>query len=220
MSSDSLQFPKNWHQITLGELITFKRGHDLPIKKRKLGKYPIVASNGIVDFHNEYKAKGPGVTIGRSGNLGKPIFIKEDYWPLNTTLYSIDFHGSSPKFVYYFLKTLPLHELNSGSAVPTLNRNYIHPLDIIVPKNHLEQVKIAKVLSDLDGKIELNNQMNKTLKAIGQAIFRHWFVHFEFPDENGQPYKTCGGEMVDSELGEIPVGWAAEKPFRPYGAPP
>ncbi len=74
--------PEDWHLIPLGKLITFKRGHDLPIKERKKGKYPIIASNGIVGYHNEFKAKGPGVIIGRSGKLGKPFILKMIIGPL------------------------------------------------------------------------------------------------------------------------------------------
>jgi len=70
-----------------------------------------------------------------------------------------------------------------------------------------DQKVIAKILSDLDEKIELNNEMNKTLEEIAQAIFKSWFIDFEFPNENGDPYKSSGGEMVESELGMIPKGW-------------
>lgn len=63
------------------------------------------------------------------------------------------------------------------------------------------------MLSSLDEKIELNQKMNQTLEEIGQAIFKHWFVHFEFPNNEGKHYKSSGGEMVDSSLGEIPKGW-------------
>jgi len=70
-----------------------------------------------------------------------------------------------------------------------------------------DQKVIAKILFDLDEKIELNNQMNKTLENIAQVIFKRWFIDFEFPDENGEPYKSSGGEMVESELGMIPKGW-------------
>ncbi len=70
-----------------------------------------------------------------------------------------------------------------------------------------EQRAIVKILSDLDEKIEINHQMNKTLEFIAQAIFKRWFVDFEFPDKNGKSYKSSGGKMVDSELGEIPEGW-------------
>ena len=74
-----------------------------------------------------------------------------------------------------------------------------------------EQEFISKILSDLDFKIELNQQMNKTLEEIGQAIFKRWFVDFEFPNEKGKPYKSSGGEMVESELGKIPKGWKVAK---------
>ncbi len=70
-----------------------------------------------------------------------------------------------------------------------------------------EQQQIASVLSSLDDKIELNRRMNKTLEEIGKALFKQWFVDFDFPNENGEPYKSSGGELVDSELGEIPKGW-------------
>jgi type I restriction enzyme S subunit len=62
-------------------------------------------------------------------------------------------------------------------------------------------------MDPIDEKIELNHQMNATLEKIGQALFKHWFIDFEFPNENGKPYKSSGGEMVDSDLGEIPEGW-------------
>jgi len=74
-----------------------------------------------------------------------------------------------------------------------------------------EQQAIAKILSDLDEKIELNNKMNKTLEEIAQAIFKRWFIDFEFPNENGDPYKSSGGEMVESELGMIPKGCSVGK---------
>ena len=68
-------------------------------------------------------------------------------------------------------------------------------------------IAIAKILSDLDAKIELNHQMNKTLEKIAHAIFKHWFIDFEFPNEEGKPYKSSGGKMVESELGPIPKNW-------------
>lgn len=199
--------PEDWEETTLGAVVTFQRGYDLPLKDRKEGKYPVIMSNGIGGYHNEFKAKGPGVTIGRSGNLGEPFYTEKEYWPHNTTLYIKKYQNAYPKFIYYFLKRLKLNRFNAGSAVPTLNRNHIHPISIIFPKKIDEQSSIAAILSSLDAKIELNHQMNKTLEAIGQAIFKRWFVDFEFPDEEGKPYKSSGREMVDSELGKIPKGW-------------
>ena len=70
-----------------------------------------------------------------------------------------------------------------------------------------EQKRIADILAALDDKIELNNQMNQTLEEIASLLYKRWFVDFEFPDDKGNPYKSSGGEMVDSELGMIPKGW-------------
>ena len=94
--------PEDWEETTLGSVVTFQRGYDLPLKDRKEGPYPIIMSNGIGGNHNEFKVKGPGITIGRSGNLGQPFYTEKDYWPHNTTLYVKKFENSNPKFMYYF----------------------------------------------------------------------------------------------------------------------
>ena len=113
-------------------------------------------------------------------------------------------------FLYYYLSQDYFFEYtvltSKGTKMPRGDKNAIMNFQINIP-GLAEQSAIAKILSDLDSKIELNQQMNKTLEAIGQAIFKHWFVNFEFPNEKGKPYKSSGGEMVDSELGEIPKGW-------------
>ncbi len=95
-----------------------------------------------------------------------------------------------------------------GATMPSLNTTLLSDIEIEAP-SFSEQCAIAKILSDLDEKIELNHRMNKTLEAIAQAFFKRWFVDFNFPDEKGRPYKDSGDRMVDSELGEIPEGWKA-----------
>lgn len=94
--------------------------------------------------------------------------------------------------------------------MPSLNTQIMN--DLVLEIHSLrEQKAIAATLSCLDDMIELNNRTNKVLEEMAQAIFKHWFVDFEFPDENGEPYKSSGGEMVESELGEIPKGWGIEQ---------
>ena len=137
-----------------------------------------MGSFGITGAHNLAKAKGPGVIVGRSGSsAGVVSFTDVDYWPLNTCLFSTNFHGNNPRFVFYLLSTLNLGSYNSGSAQPSLNRNYIAPIPISVP-DRPEQDAIANLLNGLDDKIELNRRMNETLEAMAQAIFRDWFVDF------------------------------------------
>lgn len=207
MSSDS------WKQCVLGDLITFQRGHDLPRNNITEGEYPVVGSNGIIAYHNKFTTKAPCITIGRSGSIGNPLYINKDSWAHNTTLYIKEFFNTDPKFIYYLLKTLNFKHYAGGSAVPTLNRNHIHPISVFIPINKSEQKTIASILSILDDKIELNNRMNKVLEQMAQAIFKQWFVDFEFPNEHGEPYKSSGGEMEwCEELGkEIPKGWKISK---------
>lgn len=196
-----------WSPGKLGDILNFRRGHDLPKKNMSVGKFPVIGSNGIIGFHNEFTTRGPCITVGRSGNVGTPFLSKKDCWAHNTTLYIDDFKGNEPIFIYYFLQTLNLKNYAGGSAVPTLNRNHIHPLDIIYPVNFEEQKAISNILSSLDDKIEVNNAINKKLEEMAEAIFKQWFVDFEFPNEEGKPYKSSGGAMVESELGMIPEGW-------------
>lgn len=172
-----------WRECTLGDFINFQRGHDLPKNKMQDGKFPVVGSNGIIGFHNEFTTNEPSITIGRSGNVGKPFIYYGKSWSHNTTLYVKDYKGNDPVFVFYFLKTMDLANYAGGSAVPTLNRNHIHTLPIKVPKNVREQKKIGIFLKTLDDKIELNNAINNNLEQQAQAIFTKEFLSLEnIPD--------------------------------------
>jgi len=117
-----------------------------------------------------------------------------------------------PHYLYYTLKfnNKRLSELAEGTTQKNLLLKDFRTFNIKIPTIP-EQLAITHILGALDDKIELNRNMNQTLEEIGQIIFRYWFVHFEFPDENGQPYKSSGGEMVNSELGNIPEGWEVKK---------
>ena len=197
---------------TLGNLIEFQRGYDLPKSSFIEGYVPVISSNGILGFHNEYKVQGPGITIGRSGTVGLPQYIEGNFFPHNTALFIKDFKGNHPKYIYYLLKTLSLNDRGSGSGVPTMNRNHLHPLMVSAHLDFTTQQKIASVLSTLDAKIEVNNRINAELEAMAKTLYDYWFVQFDFPDKNGRPYKTSGGKMVWNEdmKKELPVGWEAK----------
>ena len=114
-------------------------------------------------------------------------------------------------YLYYYLIQPEIRYNLAANAGGSANQANISPADIknidIKLPSLEEQEKIANILSCLDDKIELNNEMNKTLEEMAQSIFKRWFVDFEFPNEDGEPYKSSGGEMVESELGMIPKGW-------------
>jgi type I restriction enzyme S subunit len=116
-----------------------------------------------------------------------------------------------PEFLKYYLlnpvfKNYLLILANSGGTRNALTKGILENLKIFLPPLS-EQKAIAAVLSSLDDKIELLREQNKTLETIAQVLFKEWFIDFNFPDENDEPYKKSGGKMVDSELGEIPEGW-------------
>lgn len=165
----------NWKTCQLGDLITFQRGHDLPKSKMKGGIYPVVGSNGIIGYHDEYTTESPSITIGRSGNVGKPFLYKGRSWSHNTSLYIREYKDIDPIFIYYFLQTLDLGNYAGGSAVPTLNRNHIHTLTVTVPVDKNEQRQIASVLSVLDDKIEQNTEINENLLQQACAVFDRFY---------------------------------------------
>lgn len=164
-----------WKECKLVDAAVFQRGHDLPKTAMKMGAIPVAGSNGIIGYHNESTTKGPGLTIGRSGNIGTPKFYQDDFWAHNTVLYVKDFKGNDEKYIFYFLQTFDFEGFNAGSAVPTLNRNHIHEIPVVIPPLP-EQRAIAGVLSSLDDKIDLLHRQNKTLEGMAEALWRQMFV--------------------------------------------
>lgn len=216
----------DWRDTSLGDVVRLQRGHDLPEQARLPGAVPVMGSFGITGWHSVARTKGPGVTVGRSGAaVGVVSYVEGDYWPLNTCLYVTDFQGNDPRFCFYWLKTLELARFNSGSAQPSLNRNYIYGMPVRIPDPN-EQHAIAHVLGTLDDKIELNRRMNETLEAMARALFKAWFVDFEpvrakiegrwkrghsLPGLPARLYDLFPNRLVDSELGKMPEGWRPGK---------
>ena len=125
--------PASFERKHLGDLLTLKRGYDLPGSDRVDGEFPIVSSSGITGFHGEKKATAPGVVTGRYGTLGEVYFIQQDYWPLNTSLYVSDFKGNRPSFAAHLLKNVLAGVQSDKAAVPGLNRNVAHQLLVLFP---------------------------------------------------------------------------------------
>lgn len=136
-SLDAASLPEGWEVGPLEDALVLQRGFDLPKRDRKEGNVPIFASTGIAGFHNEVKVKAPGVVTGRSGSLGTVIYVEDDYWPLNTTLWVREFRRVTPIYAYYLLKEMDFSQFNSGAAVPTLNRNDVHGLPVIIPSQDI-----------------------------------------------------------------------------------
>ena len=146
--------------------------------------------------------------------LGKTGMVKSYMLPANTNqalaLIRLNQNIANPSFILYYLRqnnvVQYVNSMSSQSAQPNVNLNEIGSLIIPLP-DLPTQTAIAEILSSLDDKIELNNKINQELENLAQTLFKQWFIDFEFPNQNGEPYKSSGGEMIDSELGEIPKGW-------------
>lgn len=131
--------PQGWECGRLDEVLVLQRGFDLPKGEREDGTVPIIAATGINGFHSIAKVKAPGVVTGRSGSIGTVLYVQEDFWPLNTALWVKEFPKSEPLFAYYLLSSLELKQFNSGAAVPTLNRNDVHGVQVVIPPRELQR---------------------------------------------------------------------------------
>ncbi len=212
---------EEWQELTLGDFVSLQRGHDLTEPQRRAGRVPVMGSAGQNGFHDAALVKGPGIVIGRSGaSFGQVHFSEEDFWPHNTALYVTDFKGNDPLFAFYFLKALDFDRFNSGSAQPSLNRNFIYPISIRVPKP-TEQKAIAGVLGTLDNKIENNRKLNHHLEQAARTLFKSWFVDFDPvrakldgrkpPSLDKATAALFPAHFQDSPIGPVPKGWKVER---------
>lgn len=199
------KIPNGWKVVTLGEVLDIKNGKSRPNDGKT---YPVYGGNGILGHADEYNIDGKTIVVGRVGAYCGSIFLeKEKFWLSDNALGVLAKEGFDIDYLYYLLKKINLNKHAIGGAQPLLTQGVINQIEVLTPEKEPEQRAIAAVLSSFDDKIELLREQNKTLEATAQAIFKEWFVNFNFLNEQGKPYKSSGGKMVDSELGEVPKGW-------------
>ena len=143
--------PDEWRMGVVSDFLLLQRGFDLTEKAAVPGSIPVVSSGGISYYHNQASAKPPGVVTGRKGRLGKVFLLEQPFWPHDTTLWVCDFKGNSPEYVVWYLRSLHLEQFDSATAVPTLNRNIVHPLPAAFPPVE-EQMRIALILSAVESR--------------------------------------------------------------------
>jgi len=163
------EIPNGWKIGRLDEMVLLHRGFDLPTPNRTPGPYPVMAASGPSGTHAEYKVRGPGITTGRSGLLGKVFFVHEDFWPLNTSLWVKEFRGARPIYAFHLLSGLDFNLFNAGSAVPTLNRNHVHGLPIVIPPIGLVEY-FERLIARLYRRAYQNERESGTLAAIRDTL--------------------------------------------------
>lgn len=211
----------NWKETTLGELIRsgFVSNHNnkraplsSEVRSKMQGQYPYYGAASAIDFVNDYKFDGFYLLIAEDGTVfdGRaPMLQLVDgkFWVSNHSHVLQGEDKQATKLLYYVLKNVAISPYVTGAVQPKLTKENLYKISFSFPESSGEQKEIAGVLSSLDDKIELLREENKTLEATARAIFKEWFVNFNFPNIEGKPYKSSGGKMIDSELGEIPEGW-------------
>ena len=228
--------PEDWEVKELQEVVT-KLGdglHGTP-KYDDNGEYYFIngnnLANGKIKFNEntkkctkeefeKYKKElnNRTILVSINGTLGNIALYQGEKIILGKSVCYLNIKNEfSVLFIKYVLKNKKfqnyIHFNATGTTIKNVSLKQMKEFKFSIPKSFNEQRAIAKILSDLDSKIEVLQKQNKTLEKIGQAIFKHWFVDFEFPNEEGKPYKSSGGEMVyNEELGkEIPKGWRVGK---------
>lgn len=154
----------------LGDIVTLQRGIDLTHSEMTGGDIPVAGSSGIIGYHNEAKGPSPCITVGRSGNVGK-VFMYEKCWPHNTTLFVKDYKSNWPRYIYHLLYNLNAADYSGGAAVPTLNRNNLHPVLVPFCNDIDKQKSIAKQLDAIsDRYYQITENYNTILKECDAFI--------------------------------------------------
>lgn len=205
-----LRFPEfqdagEWEEKKLGEVINLEYGSSLPESKRSEGSVPVVGSNGIVGYHDEYLIAGPAIVIGRKGSVGQVNWIDCDCYPIDTTYYvnNKDPESCLLPFLNVLLERSNLPHLKDPSAVPGLNRDSVHSLISFFPKPP-EQQKIADCLSSIDELVTLEAQKLDTLKAHKKGLMQQLFpAEGETLPKLRFPGFRDAGEWEEKEVGEV-----------------
>ena len=228
-----------WRTYKLGELVTIKGGKRLPkgvllqsapnhhpyIRIRDLGKTRILELDSTYEYVDDitqksiarYVVEKGDILLSIVGTIGLIGIVGESLHLANQTencVKLINLKTVDRLYLYYYLSsTIGQIEIQKGivgavqAKLPIKN---IENIEISLPPL-TEQKRIADILSAIDDKIELNRRINANLEQQAQALYKSWFVDFEFPNEEGKPYKSSGGKMQESELGLIPKGWNIDK---------
>ena len=175
MFGDPIGNTKNLPVTKFVDVVKMQRGFDLPVQERKSdGMIPVYGSNGVLGYHDISKVKGGGVITGRSGTIGKVFYEKGEFWPLNTTLFSLNSHGNDVVYLKYLLELFDLSRFTEGTGVPTLNRNKFHDeLIIDVPLD--EQERFAAFVERVDQQKQIVQQSLEKLELMKKALMQEYF---------------------------------------------
>ena len=171
----------------------------------------------VEEFENNFiPLNENSLLLSINGTIGSMAFYNDEKVMLGKSAAYLNFNSGINKFYYYYFQLAHIqrhfYNIATGSTIKNLSLKSIQDFEVPVP-NEIEWQGIARALSLIDSKIEINNKINAELEAMAKILYDYWFVQFDFPDENGKPYNRSGGKMVWSEelKKEIPESWEVKK---------
>jgi len=203
---------------TLGEITNNYDNERIPlsVKQRQTlaKKFRYYGAQGVIDYVDDYLFDGEYILVAEDGENLKSQknnicnFVTGKFWVNNHAHIINASNRHDTKYLYYKLNLVNFRNYVTGSAQPKLTKDNLNSIVLHVHKEG-EQKKISSVLSALDAKIDCNNRINTELTAMAKTLYDYWFVQFDFPDQNGKPYKSSGGKMVYNPTLKrvIPAGW-------------
>lgn len=209
-----------WRESTWGDEISLEYGKGIRGYKDATGPVPVFGTNGQVGWTDAPLADGPGIILGRKGAYRGTHYSKSPFFVIDTAYYVKPKSQLNMRWLYYSVIHHQLGSIDDGSPIPSTTRAAVYVRKFKIPSDDTQQA-IAKVLGDLDDKIDLLREMNRTLEDIARAVFRAWFVDFEpvrakaagatsFHGMRQDLFNTLPNSFEPSEIGEVPTGWKIE----------
>lgn len=209
-----------WRETTWGDAISLEYGKGIRGYQDAVAPVPVFGTNGQVGWTEEPLALGPGIILGRKGAYRGIHFSKTPFFVIDTAYYVKPKSALNMRWLYYSMIHHQLGSIDDGSPIPSTTRAAVYVRKFKIPCDDTQRA-IAKILGDLDDKIDLLREMNRTLEEIARAVFRAWFVDFEpvrakaagGASFRGMPqplFDALPTTFTDSDLGEIPEGWTVE----------
>ena len=197
----------NMSRYKLRDLLSIQNGKDY--RNLNHGDIPVYGTGGIIAHVNTFLSDRESILLPRKGTLNNIMYVSGKFWTVDTMYWTkINENLAYPKYLFYYLSLLDLSARDSGSTLPSMTFESYYTLDIDLPP--LEKQKdIADRIFKINQNIENNHSIINNLESLAKTIYDYWFLQFEFPNEEGKPYKSSGGKMVWCEelKREIPDGW-------------
>ena len=199
-----MKIVEGWQLKSLRQLATINYGKSPAGILADDGKYPVVGTGGAERLGRDYLYEGDSVILGRKGTIDRVHFVTGRFWTIDTAYYLSGFNQSLPRWLFYFLQTLDLRQMNEATGVPSLSRELLYKIEVPTPPP-AEQAKIAEVLSTIDRAIEGSEALIAKQQRIKMGLMQDLLSRGV--DEHGNLRAEATHAFKDSPLGRIPVQW-------------